>query len=273
VRLPDGDSGTSLAQSPQFLKQRSPTEGQHSCDQPSFFEEMERLKDYLCSLLEPYLQIPNARAAPYWLYLGLGANMSVEFQFDFPRTLAAITYIASRNIPDLTMYRILKILFLADKHHLVRYGRTLTGDKYSALPDGPVPSRIYDIFKKQILKHPFTPEAKRIAANLAIDKSGKYPQFRANVAYDAEELSKSDIAALDYAIEHFGDLEYDQLKCITHALPAYKKVWAKKPIGKDSVPMHVEDFFEGDPNAVPGAKEAMLEADQLAKCFGRRRTV
>src|SRR5438552_3868866 len=125
--------------------------------------------------------------------------MPVEFQFDFPRTLAAITYIASKDIPDLTTYKILKIIFLADKTHLTKYGRPITGDRYCALPDGPVPSRIYDLFKKQVLKKPFTDEGRKILANLELDNS-KHPRLRAKANYDANELSRSDIAALDDAI-------------------------------------------------------------------------
>ena len=196
--------------------------------------------------------------------------MSVEFQFDFPRVLAAVTYIASKKIPDLTMYKILKILFLADKNHLVRYGRTLTGDKYCALPDGPVPSRVYDLFKKQVLKKPFTKEGEQIVANLSINKAKQYPEFQARTPFDADELSKSDIEALDYAIKELRSLDYDQIKRLTHKIPAYDRVWKARPKGRDSVPMKVEDLFEGDPNEVPGSKEEMFDNDKLSKCLSKR---
>jgi hypothetical protein len=91
--------------------------------------------------------------------------------------------------------------------------------------------------------------------------------------YDADELSKSDIAALDYAIKQFGNKSYSQLKDITHEIPAYKKAWTAKPKGKDSVPMSVEDLFESDPAALAVAKEAMLENDNLTKLFAKRRAV
>ena len=39
-------------------------------------------------------------------------------------------------------------MFLAEKYHLVRYGRPITGDRYDAMKDGPVPSFTYDLFKK-----------------------------------------------------------------------------------------------------------------------------
>ena len=45
---------------------------------------------------------------------------------NFPRALAVITYIASKNIPDLTPYKLLKIIFLADRQHLLQYGEVLS---------------------------------------------------------------------------------------------------------------------------------------------------
>jgi uncharacterized phage-associated protein len=191
--------------------------------------------------------------------------MAVEFKFDFPRTLAAITYIASKNVPDLTMYKMLKLLFLADKHHLVQYGRTITGDKYAALKDGPVPSRTYDFFKKQVLKKPFSEEGRRILANLDVDKRPKHPRFKAIKQFDANQLSQSDLMALDKAISDFGHFSYGQLRQLTHDMAAFEKAWKNKKIFSFSVPMKIEDFFEDDPDALPAAKEEMIENDQIRK--------
>ena len=51
--------------------------------------------------------------------------MAVEFNIDFDKVIAATTYIASQSpkLPELTMGKMCKLIFLADKHHLVRYGR------------------------------------------------------------------------------------------------------------------------------------------------------
>ena len=198
--------------------------------------------------------------------------MAVEFKFDFPRTLAAITYIASRGVPELTTYKILKIIFLADKYHLVRYGRTITGDKYCALPDGPVPSLIYDIFRKQVLRKPFTAEGKKILENIDVDKSPKHPVFKAIKPYDPADLSKSNIGALDKAITQFGHYNYDQLRKLTHDMAAFDRAWKAKKMFRDA-PMKFEDFFEDDHDAVEGAKAEMIENDHLRKVFAQRRTV
>jgi uncharacterized phage-associated protein len=190
----------------------------------------------------------------------------VEFTFDFPKTLAVITYIASKGVPDLTTYKILKIIFLADKSHLIAHGRTITGDRYSALPDGPIPSRIYDLFKKQVVKTPFSEEGRKIAANLTVDKRGGHPTFAAKVAPDLTELSRSDIAAIDGAIKVFGRLSYGELKSKTHEMAEFDRAW-KARNSKDAAPMKFEDFFEND-KALEEAKAEMIENHQLRKVFG-----
>jgi hypothetical protein len=39
----------------------------------------------------------------------------------------------------------LKLIFLADRYHLCRYGRLITNDSYVAMKHGPVPSATRDI--------------------------------------------------------------------------------------------------------------------------------
>ena len=41
--------------------------------------------------------------------------------------------------------RLVKLLFLADKYHLIHYGRTVTNDEYWAMPLGPVGTTTKDI--------------------------------------------------------------------------------------------------------------------------------
>ncbi len=130
--------------------------------------------------------------------------MAVEFKFDFKRTLAAITYVASKNVPELTTYKLCKLLFLADKYHLVRYGRPITGDIYVAMEDGPVPSAVYDLLKFLLANRTPNARAAALIDHLQIDKKFRYPRIQAKKRFDADELSRSDITALDRAIKTYG---------------------------------------------------------------------
>jgi Protein of unknown function (DUF4065) len=62
-----------------------------------------------------------------------------------PRALRAVG-ITSRAHGRRSLRSICRI-FIADRDHLRRFGRPVTGDAYIAMDNGPVLSRIYDIIK------------------------------------------------------------------------------------------------------------------------------
>jgi uncharacterized phage-associated protein len=196
--------------------------------------------------------------------------MTVEFQFDFERTLSAIVYLASKDLPELTKAKICKLLFLADKLHLVRYGRVITGDKYCAIPHGPIPSRTLDLLNAVIAQNPREEQAAMMSAALELDRHYENPRFKAVQSFDAMKLSQSDLMALDQIIATYGNMGFGELKAITHSMFPYKKAWNEKPEGVNRADMSFEEFFEDDSDAIAGAREAMLEDDQLRKVFPAR---
>src|ERR1035438_7135460 len=68
------------------------------------------------------------------------------FALDTDKAVEAVLYVAARmqkpSLPSIS-----KVLFHADKMHLSRYGRPISGDRYVAMKHGPVPSAAYDILK------------------------------------------------------------------------------------------------------------------------------
>src|ERR1035438_2254510 len=64
----------------------------------------------------------------------------ISFDFKPQKFASAVGYLAER-IPGVTKKQICKLLFFADKSHLLRFGRTITGDTYFALEQGPVPTK------------------------------------------------------------------------------------------------------------------------------------
>jgi uncharacterized phage-associated protein len=196
--------------------------------------------------------------------------MPVEFQFDFPKVKAALLFMDFRGVPALDKYKICKLFFLADKYHLVKYGRTITGDKYCALPYGPIPSTILDMLDGLISGNLYNENVGELAASVALDRQYVNPRFKAITAYDANELSKSDFAALDHVISDFGRMGFAELRAITHEMAAYKKAWHRRPEGYYANDMKFEEFFEEDSDAVTGAFEEMLEDNALRNTFTAR---
>ena len=193
---------------------------------------------------------------------------NARFTFDFEKFIAAVHHLVDRGIPGLDKYKICKLLFLADKYHLVRYGRPIIGDRYCPLPHGPIPSRALDLlndFISSAHKEEKSAEIEAMSAILRLEKKYQYPRFVSKRRMTKDErgaLSQSDRKALDHVIKEFGDKGFYELKSLTHAVYAYRKA-TEENLGE----MRYEDFFEEDSDAIGGAREQMLENCQLSRAF------
>jgi uncharacterized phage-associated protein len=157
--------------------------------------------------------------------------------FDFkPRKFASVVaYLAARR-RGITKKELCKIIYFADKEHLLRYGRPITGDRYFALEQGPVPSRGLDAINAK-RTHP------EDDAEVA-----KYGKLRGWIfewngqPTDLKTLSRSDIKVLDEVFERVGELPAWQLEKLSHEEAAWRRA-------EQNGPMHFELFFEGAPDA------------------------
>lgn len=96
----------------------------------------------------------------------------------------------------------MKVLYWADKYHLSHYGRTISGDTYYKLEDGPVPTQTYDRIKDRTI----------IDGNFETESFICTPLRKPNL----DHLSESDIEALEYSIDNYGHLSYGNLKRRSH---------------------------------------------------------
>jgi hypothetical protein len=67
------------------------------------------------------------------------------------------------------------------------------------------------------------------------------------------------VAALDEIVRRYGSRTFDELKAITHEMPAYANAWARKGEQEGRERMNFEEFFEEDSDAIEGASDLMLE--------------
>jgi uncharacterized phage-associated protein len=195
-------------------------------------------------------------------------RIAINFKFDMDKALAAAIYIATKRPTELTQAKLFKMMYLSDKDHLVRYGRPITGDSYSAMEHGPVPSNLYNAFKEIVKgKSSLSKNAKILMKGIRLDKTYQYPRIEALSAIDPAQLSVSDMKSLDRIIEQFGQMTFSQVRQIAHDTPAWELAWNRKPKEKDAEPMDFREFFEDDANALAGVREEMIENDSLRKHF------
>jgi hypothetical protein len=138
--------------------------------------------------------------------------MTARFEFDPDKALSSTAYLAERT--GETMYTILKMLYVADRCHLERYGRPITGDNFFALPEGACPSKIYDSMKslRGEIQTNYMPASDRY---LEVDRTTN--DVNVKDMPSLETLSASDIECLDETISilrrlgryHMRDLAHD----------------------------------------------------------------
>jgi len=190
----------------------------------------------------------------------------VRFDFDVEKAIAAVSHITSARLPGLTKGKICKLVFLADKLHLVRYGRPITGDDLYAMEHGPVPSQTLNLMNA-FEAGADDPNVRRLAEFVALDRSFHYPHYASARTPDLDSLSPSDVKALDEVIQAHGQKTFRELRLLTHECDAYKKAW-EGPRTEDRALMRFEDLFEDeDPDAIEGVKEEMLENASLAEAL------
>jgi uncharacterized phage-associated protein len=150
--------------------------------------------------------------------------------FNLEKSLQAVLYVAER-LQRKDFHKIFKVLYFADREHLAKYGRMITGDTYIKMLNGPVPSNIYDIFKA-VKGGVFSKDASRYAQMFAVE-NGYFikPVQKANPDF----LSGSDVEELDNSLSKYGNLAFEEIKELSHGL-----AWSSAP---DDCPIAVEDIL------------------------------
>ncbi|MBL7909903.1 MAG: SocA family protein [Bacteroidia bacterium] len=151
------------------------------------------------------------------------------------KSVQTLNYLASKSSDGLiNRLKLIKMLWLADKYHLLKYGRTILKDSYYALEHGPVPSETMDISKTQSSDY----VNEFISNSRLLVKSVKTP--------DITYFSQSDMEVLDLVWEKFGHLNHWNLRDLSHEYPEWKKFEDEinNPFSPNSFPMDLHDFYD-----------------------------
>jgi uncharacterized phage-associated protein len=173
----------------------------------------------------------------------------LRFQFNEKKGVEALTYVASQW-PGLTAFFAAKVLFFAEKRHLNRYARPIVGDTFIAMPNGPVPSTLYDFIKGR-LDQSGDPDA--FMAALLIERD-PYSRLAAQRDPDLSVLSPSDLECLDEAIAFCRGRSFGTLSSLTHQ----ERAWLEAPANG---PMDYEHMIDGEGE---GRESLIAEAKEFA---------
>lgn len=194
--------------------------------------------------------------------------MKMLLEFDHKKATQAINYLAKKEGGKIDKLKLIKLIYLADRFHLRRYGRPIANDAYLAMPLGPVGSSVKDIAEFS----DFLDETERGYAAAYLGTGGLVNTVVSIADVDMEVFSKSELEALDFAYEEFGDKSPLALVGITHRYPEwdkFKRALESKETTRE--PMSYIDFFKNPSNAaddkfalsadILGASQELFEED------------
>lgn len=147
--------------------------------------------------------------------------------------------------------KLLKLLYLADREALIRWGRPITYDAYVSMRNGPVPSRTYDLISEGV-----HPDQESLWARWISEPEGYAVSLVAEC--DTDQLSEAEETLLDEIFEEFGHRNRWDLVEYSHALPE----WTDP--GDSALPIDYEEILRGAGKSEAEAAEIVKEIEAVA---------
>lgn len=161
--------------------------------------------------------------------------------FDYKKAVQAINFFANENKCRVDKLATLKLIWLADRHHLRKFGRPILNDTYYAMKLGPVASSLKDILGFSILGDT---EEKYLKNYLELDKKNVNKIYSIK-GVDLDVFSDSDIESLKIVYDKYGKLSGSQLVELSHKFPEWKKFETALKNGSSTrESMSYVDFFD-----------------------------
>lgn len=176
------------------------------------------------------------------------AHVPLTFKPKLDKIVELLLYLAHKR-PGADKYQAVKFFYLADREHLVRYGRPITFEDYYAMWHGPVASKALDLLEgdkwalheAKIAALPFKTEVAK-AKNGTDTVYIREPLREVNL----DLFSKSDLRVFDEIVEKYRDASFDELKNLTHKHLAYKNAWENRRGVSKRAPMYYEEMIDDE---------------------------
>lgn len=193
----------------------------------------------------------------------------VKFQFDSEKLVQALAFFAGAGVKELSKLKAAKLLYFADKYHLLKYGRPILGDVYFCLDHGPVPSASLNLMSEAIspirVKGFRQPFLELFREHLTVNKDRKHAEFRAKRPPDLALFSKSELEALNDTLKKYGKKSPWDLRQLTHLDPTWTIPDGERAAGsRAEIPYEL--FFEGQSDDVRDVWE-IIEEEQEQSAF------
>jgi uncharacterized phage-associated protein len=163
--------------------------------------------------------LPRAFPGRIWYSIDFGGPLmrsgsSVNLSFNERKATEAAAYLLEAQggpMRQMSYVKLIKLLYLADRKALLRWGCPITTDRYVSMDRGPVLSRVLNLITD--------PGAPSIWSTV-ISQPERY-EVRLNKQIEKEELSDAEIELLNEILDQYGNMSQWELVDITHDLPEW----------------------------------------------------
>ena len=175
------------------------------------------------------------------------------FPFSHRKATQVLNFFARQNGGKINKLKALKLVYFADRHHLRRYGRPITNDRYVAMNYGPVASACKDLAEMS----DFLGDEEREYAAPFLETVDQHT-FASKQETDTSVLSESDLESLQFAWETYQGWGKYKLAEHTHRFPEWKRHEAELAVSS-RVEMNYLDFLENPEPGVDALPPLSLE--------------
>jgi len=154
----------------------------------------------------------------------------VSFPYNAQKAAQVILWLLHKHGGRMDRLKLVKLVFLADREHLLKFGRPIVGGEYWNMPLGPLSSELLDHVKGGLNDVPMPFD---VASPCHIET---------RAAVDEDELSESDMDILTETNKKYGNYSSLRLSHMTHQM----SLWKDNAPGRGGRnPLPYENFFLG----------------------------
>ncbi|MFC1756936.1 Panacea domain-containing protein [Patescibacteria group bacterium] len=178
----------------------------------------------------------------------------------------ALNFLARKKDGKINKMKAIKLIYLADRLHLRKYGRPIVGDNYLAMKFGPVGSQTKNIAElSHIPSETFLYAKKYIKPVIVLKKNDSFVSLNKE---DLNVFSDTDIECLETVYDKFSDKDQFELAEMIHEkYPEWPKYERKLKTGKRSVKMDYNDLFVDGPKDEELFKQSKSELSFAKESF------
>jgi uncharacterized phage-associated protein len=157
--------------------------------------------------------------------------------FNYKKSVQALNYLAVLEGGAINYMKALKLIWLSDRYHLRNHGRTITGDKYFALKNGPVAS-----FTKDIIINKHITEEQSEYSSTFVSVNGY--DLSTNSEPNTNVFSQKELEVINTVYDNYKGMDEFEISEFSHNFPEWKQYEEKIKKTGSSYVIDMNLFFE-----------------------------